>query len=340
MMAADPTRLEEPSECGAAGRPEPGRPHGTESTTLARSRGDTPPAVSVARDRPPLAADCWFLTGPTASGKSAIAVELALRLAAEIVSVDSMAVYRGLDVGTAKPGPEDRHRVRHHLLDVVEPGESYSVARWLDDVSTALADCRSRGRRILFVGGTPLYLRALRDGLAPAPAADEAFRRRMREEVAVHGPGVLHHRLAAVDPAAAARIHPHDTKRIIRGLEVVHVAGRPLSTLQVPLPHPVFETQFLVRDLPRRLLAERIDRRVERMFATGLIEETEFALRQPGGIGHTARQAAGYAEAIDVLAGHIDRSEAIRRTQQRTRQLAKRQLTWLRSFRHAIWVSA
>lgn len=339
-MAADPTRQETPGERGAARRPEPGRPRGTEPTTLAWSRGQTPEPEFPGPNRPPLAADCWFLSGPTASGKSAIAVDLALRLDAEIVSVDSMAVYRGLDVGTAKPPPEDRHRIRHHLLDVVAPAESYSVARWLADVTAALADCRSRGRRILFVGGTPLYLRALRDGLAPAPAADEAFRRQMLDEIAGGGSAAMHRRLAAVDPAAAARIHPHDAKRIIRGLEVAHVTGRPLSTLQVPQPHPVFETQFLVRDLPRRLLAHRIDRRVEQMFATGLLEETEAALRLPGGIGQTARQAAGYAEALDVLAGRIDRSEAIRRTQQRTRQLAKRQLTWLRSFRHAIWVSA
>jgi len=335
-MAADPTRLDTPGERSAVRRPEPGRPHGTEPTTLARPRQDTPEAPN----RPPLAADCWFLTGPTASGKSAIAVELALHMDAEIVSVDSMAVYRGLDVGTAKPGADDRHRVPHHLLDVVAPADSYSVARWLDDVTRVIADCRSRNRRILFVGGTPLYLRALRDGLAPAPAADAEFRRRMLAEVATHGPAAIHRRLAAVDPAAAARIHPHDAKRIIRGLEVAHVTGGPLSALQVPQAHPVFETQFLVRDLPRRLLAERIDRRVEWMFASGLVEETEAALQQPGGIGQTARQAAGYAEAIDVLTGRIDRREAVRRTQQRTRQLAKRQLTWLRSFRDAVWVTA
>jgi tRNA dimethylallyltransferase len=338
-MAVDPTRLEPSGDGDAAHHPEPGRPRVSEPSTLARSREDTLRAAGTAGNRPSLAADCWFLTGPTASGKSAIAVELALRLEAEIVSVDSMAVYRGLDVGTAKPTPEDRGRVRHHLVDVVTPAESYSVARWLDDVAIALADCRGRGRRILFVGGTPLYLRALRDGLAPLPAADPEVRRELLAEITAHGPAALHARLAAVDPVAATRIHPHDAKRIIRGLEVVHATGRPLSAAQVPQPHPVFETQLLIRDMPRRLLAERIDRRVERMFAEGLVEETEAALRKPGGIGPTARQAAGYAEAIDLLAGSIGRSEAIRRTQQRTRQLAKRQLTWLRSFRDAVWVT-
>ena len=288
--------------------------------------------------RPELADDCWFLSGPTASGKSDLGVALARELAAEILSVDSMAVYRGLDVGTAKPTAEQREGVPHHLIDLVAPGEPFSVARWLAAAAAAVADCRRRGRRILFVGGTPLYLRALRDGLAPLPAGDPEFRRRLAEEAAAEGTAALHARLAAVDPAAAARIHPNDLKRIIRALEVERGTGRPLSAAFAPAPHPVFERQFLVLDLPRPILHDRIDRRVERMFAGGLVEETRAALAAPGGIGPTASQAAGYAEAIDLVEGRIDRAEAIRRTQQRTRQLAKRQLTWLRSFKHAIWI--
>ena len=325
-----------------SGRPD--GPAGTtpaEPTTLAR-----PPAPfgaaeipATAPPAPVLDRDCWFLSGATASGKSALAVRLAAELGAEIVSVDSMAVYRGLDVGTAKPTAAERAAVRHHVVDVVEPSEPYSVARWLAAASAAVADCRRRGRRILFVGGTPLYLRALRDGLAVLPPADAATRDRLAAEAAAHGLEPLHARLATVDPKAAARIHPHDAKRIIRALEVIEATDRPLSAAFAPVPHPVFDTQFLVLDLPRRLLRERIDRRVERMFAGGLVEETRLALAGPGGIGPTARQAAGYAEAIDLLSGRIDRAEAIRRTQQRTRQLAKRQLTWLRSFKTAIWVS-
>lgn len=314
-------------------RPATHRGAATGATTLARSTAD--PAR-----RPDLAADCWFLSGPTASGKSALGVRLARELGAEIVSVDSMAVYRGLDVGTAKLTAEQRQAVPHHLIDVVSPAEPYSVARWLTDAAAAVADCRRRGRQILFVGGTPLYLRALRDGLAELPGEDADLRRQLAAEAAAHGSAHLHVRLATVDPAAAARIHPHDLKRIIRALEVEQLSGRPLSRAFAPAPHPVFERQVFVLDLPRAVLYERIDSRVERMFAEGIVEETRAALDAPGGLGPTAVQAAGYAEAADLLASRIDRAEAIRRTQQRTRQLAKRQLTWLRSFKGAIWIPA
>jgi len=265
---------------------------------------------------------------------------MARRLDAEIVSVDSMAVYRGLDVGTAKPTTEERAGIPHHVVDVAAPGESYSVARWLEDVTAAVADCRTRGRRILFVGGTPLYLRALRDGLARLPPANLALRDELAAEAASHGPERLHRRLVDVDPASAARIHPRDARRIIRALEVAAETGRPLSDAFAATPHPLFEERLLVVDLPRAVLRDRIDRRVERMFATGIVEETRVALALPGGIGPTARQAAGYAEAIAFLEGRIDRAEAVRRTQERTRQLAKRQLTWLRSFKRATWIAA
>ncbi|NDC53205.1 MAG: tRNA (adenosine(37)-N6)-dimethylallyltransferase MiaA [Planctomycetia bacterium] len=264
------------------------------------------PGADAARAGPPpaprLAADCWFLSGPTAAGKTALALDLARRLDAEVVSVDSMAVYRGLDIGTAKPSAAERAAVPHHVVDVVAPSERYSVARWLAAAAAAVEEIRLRGRRVLFVGGTPLYLRALRDGLAPLPPADAAYRRALEAEVAATGNAPLHARLATV-------IHPHDTKRIVRALEVVHATGRPLSAAFAPAPHPVFESQFLVVDLPRRLLHDRIDRRVEAMFARGLV-------------------------------GTLSVADAIRRTQDRTRQLAKRQLTWLRSFRHAVWVTA
>jgi tRNA dimethylallyltransferase len=330
-MTADRTPLQPSPDAVPA--PETFRSAATEATTLAWP----PPGPSR---RPELAADCWFLSGPTAAGKTALGILLARELGAEIVSVDSMAVYLGLDAGTAKPTAEQRRAVPHHLLDVVSPAEPYSVARWLGDAAAAVADCRRRGRKILFVGGTPLYLRALRDGLADLPGEDPDLRRRLAAEAAAHGSAHLHARLAAVDPATASRLHPNDLKRIIRALEVERLSGRPLSQAFAPEPHPVFERQFFVLDLPRPVLYERIDRRVERMFAEGIVEETRAALAAPGGLGPTAIQAAGYAEAADLLAGHIDRAEAIRRTQQRTRQLAKRQLTWLRSFEKARWIPA
>jgi tRNA dimethylallyltransferase len=288
----------------------------------------------------PLGDDCWFLSGPTASGKSSLAIPLARRLGAEIVSVDSMAVYRGLDVGTAKPTPEQREAVPHHLLDVVEAGEAYSVARWLTDAAEALAGCRARGRAILFVGGTPLYLRALRDGLAPLPPADPAIRAALAAEAGRLGPESLHARLATIDAAAAARIHPRDAKRTIRALEVAEMTGRPLSEAFAPAPDPIFERRLLIVDRPRTALYRRIDLRVGEMFSAGIIAETRAALATPGGIGPTARQAAGYAETIALLEGRLDLAEAVRRTQQRTRQLAKRQLTWLRSFAAATWITA
>jgi tRNA dimethylallyltransferase len=311
------------------------------STTLAWATGAPaggPAAGPGGGDQPELAADCWFLSGPTAAGKSSLALRLARELGAEIVSVDSMAVYRGLDVGTAKPTATQQAAVPHHVVDIVSPAEPFSVALWLAAAARAVADCRSRGRRILFVGGTPLYLRALRDGLAPLPPADEELRQRLAAEAATHGLAALHARLGTIDPPAAARIHPHDAKRIIRALEVAETTSRPLSQAFAPAPHPIFDSQFLILDIPRASLRDRIDRRVEQMFAAGLVEETRTALAAPGGIGPTARQAAGYTEAIDLIEGRIDRTAAIRRTQQRTRQLAKRQLTWLRSFKHAVWL--
>ena len=309
-------------------------PPSTEPITLAWNPAQT------GHPAPRLGDDCWFLSGPTASGKSALAIPLARRLGAEIVSVDSMAVYRGLDVGTAKPTAAQRTAVPHHLVDVVPAAEPYSVAQWLEDAARAVADCRSRGRCILFVGGTPLYLRALRDGLAPLPPAHPDLRRRLADEVTTHGPERLHERLLGIDPASAARIHPRDAKRIIRALEVAETTGQPLSRAFAPVPDPRFESRLMIVDLPRASLYDRIDRRVERMFAEGIVAETRAALSLPGGIGPTARQAAGYAEAIDLIEGRVELAAAIRRTQQRTRQLAKRQLTWLRSFSRATWIAA
>ncbi len=251
-----------------------------------------------------------------------------------------MAVYRSLDIGTAKPTPAERQAVRHHLVDVVDPAAAYSVSRWLADAAVAVDAARAAGRRVLFVGGTPLYLRALRDGLDAAVGEDHDFRRRLVEEAERCGPEGLHGRLADVDPAAAARIHPHDLRRIIRGLEIVHLTGRAASVSwasAAPAPQ-AFAAQMMIIDLPRRLLGGRIDRRVEAMFAAGLVEETRAAVDRPGGIGPTAAQAAGYAEALGVIAGRMTVAEAVAVTQRRTRQLAKRQLTWLRSFKTAVWL--
>ncbi len=251
-----------------------------------------------------------------------------------------MAVYRGLDIGTAKPSAEDRSAVLHHCVDLVSPSNSFSVAEWLSAAAGAVEDCRSRGRAILFVGGTPLYLRGLRDGIADLPAADHDLRAKLMAEAAAEGSEHLHGRLAHIDSQAATRIHPRDTKRIVRALEVATLTGQTLSAAHAPTHDPAFEQRLMILDITRKALTDRIDRRVEAMFASGLIDETAAALASPGGIGPTARQAPGYTEAIEFLAGQIDQAEAIRRTQIRTRQLAKRQRTWFRSFKNATWIGA
>ena len=183
-----------------------------------------------------------------------------------------MAVYRGLDVGTAKPSPADRAAVPHQCLDLVSAAATFSVADWLEAAAAAMADCRSRSRQILFVGGTPLYLRALRDGLAELPPADPAIRASLVAAVSADGSAAVHRRLAEIDPPAAARIHPNDAKRIIRALEVAELTGRPLSAAFAPAADPLFERRLLIVDVTRQALAERIDRRVEAMFAGGIVE--------------------------------------------------------------------
>jgi tRNA dimethylallyltransferase len=288
-----------------------------------------------------------ILTGPTGSGKSRLGLDLAEHLGAEIVSMDSMALYRGMDIGTAKPSRADRARVPHHLLDVLDPWESASVAWWLSRAAECCRDIVGRGRRPLLVGGTPLYLKALLYGLFEGPPADETVRRRLTLEAERDGPEALHARLARVDPASAARLHPNDLRRVIRALEVWELTGRPISAWQTqwsvrdeawgggggegnaprPTPHV---PRCLWLDLPRDVLYRRIDARVERMIAEGLVEEVR-ALRGLGRpVSRAAAQALGYKEMFEHLEGKADLAETVRLVQTRSRNLAKRQLTWFR----------
>lgn len=274
-----------------------------------------------------------ILTGPTGSGKSQLALDLAERIGAEIVSMDSMALYRRMDIGTAKPTAEERRRVPHHLLDVLEPWESASVAWWLERAAECCRDIGSRGKRPLFVGGTPLYVKAALYGLFDGPPADETIRRRLGEEAAALGGGGLHARLAAVDPVSAARLHPNDARRIIRALEVWEMTGRAMSDWQTQwlkdVPHAVDGRCFYL-DLPRSELYARVDARVERMIAEGFVDEVR-ALRQlEWPISREAMQAVGYKEVLAYLDGKTDLLETIQRIQLRSRQLAKRQMTWFR----------
>jgi tRNA dimethylallyltransferase len=284
-------------------------------------------------------ADALILTGPTGSGKTRLGVELAERLGAEIVSLDSMAVYRGLDVLTAKPTAAERRRVPHHLIDVLDPWESASVAWWLDRARACCRDLTARGRRVLFVGGTALYLKALLRGLFAGPAADDALRRRLEAEA---GPETLFARLAAVDPASAARLHPNDVRRVIRALEVHELTGRPLSAWQVQWDRPAQGPphRCLCLDLPRAELYARIDARVRQMVADGLVEEVRALRRLSRPLSREAAQALGVSELADHLDGREGLEGAVARLQQRSRRFAKRQLTWFRSLPECVPASA
>jgi len=270
------------------------------------------------------------IVGPTAAGKTALALELARRLPLEVVSCDSQAIYRGMDVGTAKPTPEERAAVPHHLVDVVEVGEEFSAARYVELADAAIAEIHGRGKLPLVVGGTGLYLSALLFGLAAAPPKDEAVRRRLEEEVAREGAPALHARLVRVDPEAALRISPRDPVRIVRALEVWELTGKPLSSFHREHPRrPRYRALVLGVTPPRDELYRRVNERAVRMFEGGLLEETRALARRPGARRHLER-CIGYGEALDVLEGRATPAEALARMQQEQRRYAKRQLTWFR----------
>lgn len=272
------------------------------------------------------------LTGPTGSGKSALAMELAERLDAEIVAMDSMTLYRGMDIGTAKATPAERQQVRHHLIDVLDPWESASVAWWLERAASCCRDIEQRGKQVLLVGGTPLYLKALMFGLFAGPPADAAVRQRLEGEAADAGSGALHARLAVVDPLAAARIHPHDVRRLVRALEVHELTGRPISRWQTQWTGPLAQESesVLWLELSRPELYERINRRVEDIFAAGLVEEVRRLQQLQRPLSRAAAQALGYKEVRALLEGKASRAETIVQVQTRSRNFAKRQITWFR----------
>jgi tRNA dimethylallyltransferase len=280
----------------------------------------------------PTALDCWFLTGATAVGKSQVGLELARRLNAEIISLDSMAIYRGMDIGTAKPTIEEQAAVPHHLIDIVDPNEDFSIERYLDAAHSGIADIKSRGREVLFVGGTPLYLKALLRGMSSGPPADWQMRDEIAAEVAQVGNAALHERLEQLDPLAASTIHPHDTRRLIRALEVFRTTGSPISHQQLHFEEgtPAEDCKVFVLRRPREEQHERINARVEQMFERGLIDEVKQLIADGQQLGRTASQAVGYAEVIEHLKGG-DYDAMVAKIKTRTRRFAKRQGTWFRS---------
>jgi tRNA dimethylallyltransferase len=274
-----------------------------------------------------------ILTGPTGSGKTELALELAERSGAEIVAMDSMTLYRGMDIGTAKPTLAERQRVPHHLIDVLDPWQSASVAWWLEQAAVCSRDIAARGRRALIVGGTGLYLKALLRGLFDGPPADAALRQRLLAEAEESGHNVLHHRLTQVDPVAAARLHVNDVRRVVRALEVYELTGRAISAWQeqwLTSNQPEAPGRVLCLTLPRAELYDRINNRVQRMIDAGLIDEVEALRRLPQPLSREASQALGYKEVFEYLDGRATRAETIVRIQTRSRNFAKRQLTWFR----------
>lgn len=279
---------------------------------------------------------CVCLTAPTACGKTDLAIEIARRLPIEIVSVDSAMVYRGMDIGTAKPDVELRAVLPHHLIDVADPAESYSAGRFLRDAVAAIAEIRRRGRLPLLVGGTLLYLRALRQGLADLPEADAAVRRALDEEAERVGWPALHRRLSDLDPAAARRIAPNDRQRIQRALEVHRLTGQPLSQLHRAaawVAAPEVTTIALV-PADREQLGVRIERRFDAMVEAGFVSEVQ-KLRDRGDLSMDtpSMRAVGYRQVWGYLAGLHEWPAARSKAIAATRQLAKRQMTWLRSER-------
>ena len=279
--------------------------------------------------------------GPTASGKSDLAMALARRWGAEILSVDSMQVYRGMDVGTAKPTVAERAEITHHAIDVVGPTEPFTVARFVELADGVIADAARRGVRVIATGGTPLYYKALFEGLFEGPPADEAVRERLRLV-----PGEeLHARLRAVDAEAATRIHANDTKRVIRAMEVFELTGRPISSFQtewaeaeqgVKLRHAA---TWVGLSWDKEQINRRINARVKRMIEAGWVEETRGLLETYGEFSQTAAEATGYAELIAHARGRMKLDDAIEQIKIGTRQLARRQMKWFRRWGRVRWLA-
>ncbi|MCE9603856.1 MAG: tRNA (adenosine(37)-N6)-dimethylallyltransferase MiaA [Planctomycetia bacterium] len=281
----------------------------------------------------PFPAACVYLSGPTASGKTAIALELAKLLDAEIVAMDSMTLYRKLDIGTAKPTPAEREAAPHHLLDLVEPDAEFSQAEYVAAAKNTVDAILARGRIPLFVGGTPLYLKTLLRGMFEGPPADWELRRALEAEARNGPPGRLHAMLHEVDPIAAAKLHANDERRLIRALEVYRSTGMPISAHQSQFEQVREEARgrVFVLDRPREKLYERINARVDTMLADGLLDEVRKLIAEGQAFGRTASQALGYREALEYLAGNTTEAAMVDAIKQNTRRFAKRQLTWFRS---------
>ncbi|MGF1633105.1 MAG: tRNA (adenosine(37)-N6)-dimethylallyltransferase MiaA [Phycisphaerae bacterium] len=275
------------------------------------------------------------LPGPTASGKSALALELARRLGGEILSVDSMQVYRGMNVGTAKPTDAERRQVVHHGIDLCPPTDDFTVARFVSHAQEVIADAGRRSVWLVAAGGTPLYFKALFEGLFEGPAQDPA----LRERLTAQGGEALHRRLSDVDPAAAARLHANDLKRLVRALEVYELTGKPISAHQQEWGGaPRYAAQWFGLAWEREQLNRRINARCRQMIEAGWVQEVRGLLAAYGELGRSAQQAAGYAALARHVKGQLPLDDAVEQTKIDTRQLARRQIKWFRRFGQVTWL--
>jgi len=281
-----------------------------------------------------------LILGVTASGKGRLAFDLAESLGAEIISIDSMKVYRRMDIGTAKPPEEVRNRVKYHLIDVVEPSEAFSVGSFLDLAYDAIEQIKRRKRKIIAVGGTGLYIKALLYGLFEGPGADEQTRTELRARAEAEGLEQLYRRLAKIDPVTAGRISPKDCKRIIRALEVYKITGKPISELQQQFSAESPVHNWTIIGLRREKSVEngRINRRAKKMIAAGLVDEVKSLLAEEKPLSKQARCAIGYAEIIDYLNGQISLEDATELIKKNSRRFAKNQRTWFKSFKNVNWL--
>ncbi|MBV2130740.1 tRNA (adenosine(37)-N6)-dimethylallyltransferase MiaA [Arsukibacterium indicum] len=284
-----------------------------------------------------------FIMGPTASGKTALAMELLKLLPAELISVDSALIYRGMDIGTAKPSSEELIQAPHHLLDILDPWQSYSAADFRDDALRLISDIRKRGKIPILVGGTMLYFKALLDGISPLPAADNAVRATLEAEADAIGWPAMHRQLQQIDPVSAERIHPNDPQRINRALEVYRLTGSTLTelTAQKGEPFPYKVHQFAIAPIDRALLHQRIADRFRQMLADGFEQEVVRLKSLPQlHADLPAMRCVGYRQVWQYLDGEFGYDEMIAKGIAATRQLAKRQLTWLRGWPDVIWLKS
>ncbi|AOR62569.1 tRNA (adenosine(37)-N6)-dimethylallyltransferase MiaA [Pectobacterium wasabiae] len=284
-----------------------------------------------------------FIMGPTASGKTALAMALREYLPVELISVDSALIYKGMDIGTAKPGAEELALAPHRLIDILDPAESYSAADFRRDALREMADITAAGRIPLLVGGTMLYFKALLEGLSPLPSADAAVRQRIEEQAKEMGWEAMHRQLSEIDPVAATRIHPNDPQRLSRALEVFFVSGNTLTELTKTsgdaLPYQVY--QFAIAPATRELLHQRIEQRFHQMLAAGFEQEARILFtRQDLHTDMPSIRCVGYRQMWSYLSGEIDYDEMVYRGICATRQLAKRQMTWLRGWDGVCWLDS